>query len=98
MPALIHSKITLLIAIVLVTGAAHSTALAQEPLLVPSGVEILTLDRAIDVALQNNRSAKNARLEADKADDRTAAARTHLLPGFKLNTGISQPLSAFDTT
>jgi outer membrane protein TolC len=98
MPALIHSKITLLIAIIVLASAARSTALAQEPMLVPPAAPILTLDRAIDVALRNNRSGQNARLEAGKADDRTAAARTHLLPGFKLTAGISQPLTAFDTT
>jgi len=98
MPAFIRSKINLLIALMLLAGAARSTALAQEPMLVPSSAPILTLDRAIDVALRNNRPAKNARLEVDKAEDRAAAARTHLLPSFKLNSSISQPLSAFDTT
>ncbi len=96
MPGLIHTKIALLLATILL--AAGSTALAQEPLLVPPGVDVLTLDKAIDLALLNNRSAKNARLEAEKADDRTAAARTHMLPQFKLNAGVSKPLTTFDTT
>jgi len=98
MPGLIRSKITFLIAALLFAGIAGSTALAQEPLLVPPGVEVLTLDKAVDLALVNNRSAKNARLEIGKQDDRTAAARTHLLPVFKLNAGVSKPLSSFDTT
>ena len=72
--------------------------LAQEPLLIPPGVEVLTLDKAIDMALLNNRTAKNARLEAGKADDRTAAARTRLLPGFKISAGVTKPLTTFDTT
>ena len=75
MPGLIRSKITFLIAALLFTGIAGTTALAQEPMLVPPGVEVLTLEKAIDLALINNRSAKNARLEIGKADDRTAAAR-----------------------
>jgi outer membrane protein TolC len=95
MPGLIRSKITFLIAALVL---ATSTALAQEPMLAPPGVEVLTLDKAIDLALVNNRSAKNARLEIGKADDRTAAARTHLLPVFKFNAGVSKPLSTFDTT
>ena len=86
MPGSIHSKIAFLIALMLLAG---STALAQE---------VLTLDKAIDIALANNRSAKNARLETEKADEKVAAARTHLLPGFKINAGISKPLSTFDTT
>ncbi len=98
MPGLIRSKIHFLIATLLLAGVAGSTALAQEPMLVPPGVEVLTLDKAIDLALINNRSAKNARLETEKSDDRTAAARTHMLPVFKFNAGISKPLSTFDTT
>ncbi len=98
MPGLIRSKITFLLATLLFAGIAGSTALAQEPLLVPPGVEVLTLDKAIDLALVNNRSAKNARLEIGKQDDKTAAARTHLLPVFKLNAGLSKPLTSFDTT
>ena len=98
MPGLIRSKIQFLIAALVLAGVAGSTALAQEPMLVPPGVEVLTLDKAIDLALVNNRSAKNARLETEKADDRTAATRTHLLPVFKLNAGVSKPLSTFDTT
>ena len=94
MPGLIRTKIIVLVTAFLCAG---STALAQEPLVVPPGVEVLTLDKALDLALLNNRSARNARLEADKQDDRTAAARPHMLPGFKLNGGVSQPLSTFDT-
>ena len=98
MPGLIRSKITFLIAAVLLIGIAGSTALAQEPMLIPPGVEVLTLEKAIDLGLLNNRSAKNARLETAKADDRTAATRTRMLPGFKLSAGVSKPLTTFDTT
>ena len=86
MSGLIHSKVAFLIAVMLL---AASTALAQE---------VLTLDKAIDTALINNRSAKNARLETQKADDKAAATRTRLLPGFKINAGVSKLLSTFDTT
>lgn len=98
MPGFMYSKITFLLAALMLTGIAGSTALAQEPILIPPGVEVLTLDKAIDLGLLNNRSAKNARLEIGKADDRTAAARTHMLPVFKLNAGVSKPLTTFDTT
>ena len=93
MPGFIRTKINLLLATMIL--ACGSTALAQEPMLVPPGVEVLTLDKAIDLALLNNRSAKNARLEAEKADDRTAAARTHMLPGFKLSAGVNKAADHF---
>jgi len=90
MRGLIPSKFAiLLVAIVLATGYR---VLAQE------SVEILTLDKAIDQALVNNRSAKNARLEIEKNDERTAGARTRMLPGFQMNALVSKPLTSFDTT
>lgn len=88
MPGFIRS-ITFLITAILLAGGFGATALAQE---------VLTLDKAIDIALENNRTAKNARLEAAKADDRLAGSRTRLLPGFKLSAGVTKPLSTFDTT
>src|SRR5262245_59527311 len=97
MPGFIRTKIISVIAVMLLAAAA-STALAQEPLVIPPGVEVISLDKAIDLALLNNRTAKNARLEVGKSDDRTAAARTHMLPVFKLNAGMTKPLSTFDTT
>lgn len=97
MSALIRSKITALIVAILV-AAVGSTTLAQDALLVPAGVEILTLDKAIELGLENNRSTKNARLEAAKSDDHLAATRTRLYPGFKLSGGVSKPLTTFDTT
>lgn len=60
--------------------------------------EVLTLDQAINIALQDNRSVQNAKFEVQKSDDKLAAARTHLFPSFKLSTLVSQPLSTFDTT
>ncbi len=94
MPGFIRTTIIFVIAAMLLA----STALAQEPMLIPPGVEVISLEKAIDLALLNNRSAKNARLEVGKSDDRAAAARTHLLPVFKINAGLTKPLSTFDTT
>src|SRR5690349_23517801 len=98
MPGFIRTKIISVVAALLLAAAAGSTVLAQEPLVVPPGVEVISLDKAIDLALLNNRSAKNARLEVGRSDDKTAAARTHMLPAFKLNGGVSKPLTSFDTT
>lgn len=97
MPGFIHTNIRLLIAVAML-AVGGATAVAQEPLLVPAGVEVLTLDKALDLALENNRNTKNARLEAEKSDDRLAATRTRLYPGFKLSGGLSKPLTTFDTT
>jgi hypothetical protein len=58
----------------------------------------LTLDQAIATALKNNREAKNARLEIEKADDKLDAYRTRRLPSFKINSLVSQPLNSIDTT
>ena len=87
MPGFIRS-ITISIAVFFLTGVG-STTFAQE---------ILSLEKAIDLGLENNRSTKNARLEAEKSDDRLAATRTRLYPGFKLSAGVSKPLTTFDTT
>ena len=57
----------------------------------------LTLDQAIAIALKNNREAKNARLEIEKADDKLQAYRTRRLPSFKISSLVSQPLNSFDT-
>jgi outer membrane protein TolC len=80
----------ILIALILLI-AAH-TALAQD-----SG-NVLTLNQAIELALKNNRDAKNAKLEINKAEDKLDAFRTRRLPSFKVSSLISQPLSSFDTT
>jgi hypothetical protein len=44
--------------------------------------ELLTLEGAVALALDNNRPLKNAGLDVGKAADRIAAARTKRLPAF----------------
>jgi len=58
---------------------------------------VLTLDQAIATALTNNREAKNARLEIEKADDKLDAYRTRRLPSFKISSLVSQPLNTINT-
>ena len=60
--------------------------------------QVLTLDQAIAIALQNNREAKNARLEIEKSEDKLDAYRTRRLPSFKISSLVSQPFNSFDTT
>jgi outer membrane protein len=57
----------------------------------------LTLDQAIAIAIEHNRSIKNAELEVGKADDKYAAGRTHRLPQFKVTGLMSKPLTTFET-
>ena len=97
MPGFIPTKITLSVATMLLAVFAGSAAAQELVTNAAAGAEVLTLDRALNIALENNISAKNARLEASKADDRVAATRTRRLPNFKLNAAVLQPLSTFDT-
>lgn len=45
---------------------------------------VLTLDNALELAMQNNLKVENAGLEVGKAGDSVAAARTRRLPSFNL--------------
>ena len=83
--------------ILLLGGAA--LAQGQQELTTTAPVaEPLTLERAIGIALQDNRSVKNAGLEVDNYEDRLAALRTKRLPSFKTSALISQPLTKFELT
>ena len=61
----------------------------------PTG-ELLTLDEAINIALRDNRSIKNARLGVDKSDEQLAATRTARLPVFKVYSVVSEDLVKHD--
>lgn len=61
----------------------------------PSG-EVLTLDEAINIALRDNRSIKNARLGVEKSDEQLAATRTARLPVIKLHSIVSEDLVKHD--
>jgi outer membrane protein len=87
-------RIILVAALILGTGNAYQIVSQQSM----SSGEMLTLDQAIDIALKNNRLAKNARLEVEKTDDKTMALRTRRFPSFKVSSMLSKPLSSFDTT
>src|SRR6185503_8770427 len=80
-------------AIAVFTGGPLS-ALCQER---TSDSQVLSLSRAISLALENNRSAKNAKLEVEKSADKVAQLRTRRLPAFTVSGLVAQPLSTFDT-
>lgn len=54
---------------------------------------MLTLEQAIDAALQQNRSLENAGMEVDKAAEGVKAARTRQLPRLNLDLSDSYNLS-----
>jgi len=82
------------IAAIAAFAAGSLTAKSQQS---PSGSEVLSLNQAINIALEKNRTARNAKLEIEKSEDRVAQMRTRRLPSLKLSSLISQPLSTFET-
>ena len=64
----------------------------------PSQPKTLTLEQAVALALENNRSIKNAELEVSKQEDSLAIARTHRLPNFDATVFGSMLLSKVDFT
>ncbi len=60
--------------------------------------EELTLEQAVQLALKQNRSIRNALLDVSKANSRVAQVRTRLYPGLNLYVLGSQQLQSFDFT
>jgi len=63
----------------------------------PTAAEVLSLDQAINIALQNNRSLKNARLNVDKGEDEIRSVRTSRLPSSHLYALVSQDMVRHET-
>jgi len=70
----------------LVLGMAMTGAVTAQQNAAPEPV--LTLEQALDIALQDNRTLDNAEMDVGKAADSVAAERTKRLP--KLNLGASE--------
>src|SRR5689334_3888639 len=62
------------------------------------GQEILTLDRAVEMALENNRALRSSELDVQKAQDKLNANRTRQLPALNLYALGAQQLQSFDFT
>jgi outer membrane protein len=60
--------------------------------------EVMTLEQAVALALENNRTVKNAELEVSKQEDGLAVARTRRLPAFDITLFGSIPLQRIDFT
>src|SRR5258708_4458941 len=63
----------------------------------PTAGEVLSLDQAINIALQNNRSLKNARLNVDKGEDEIQSVRTSRLPSTHFFALVSQDMVKHET-
>ena len=61
----------------------------QQP---PAVAEELSLEQAVNLALKNNRSVANARLEVAKLDNQIGVARTYRFPSLQLNVLEAQLL------
>jgi len=66
--------------------------------LAASAADLLTLDQAVAIAVDQNRSLRNSALEVEKAQDSVAANRTRQFPSFSLNVLGAQQLQPFDFT
>jgi len=60
--------------------------------------EVLTLDQAVALAVEHNRTLRNTALDLKKAEDRVKATRSRQYPGFNLYALGSQQLQAYDFT
>lgn len=86
------AKQFLLIALLLVPACARA---AEDP---ANSMQVLTLEQAVALALENNRSIKNAELEVSKQEDSLAIARTRRLPNFDATMFGSILLNKVDFT
>jgi len=63
----------------------------------PTAAEVLSLDQAINIALQNNRTLKNSRLNVDKGEDEIRSIRTSRLPSTHFYALVSQDMVKHET-
>ena len=86
------AKRLLLIALLLVPVCTQGNESPANP------AQVLTLEQAVALALENNRSVKNAELEVSKQEDSLAIARTRRLPKFDATVFGSMLLNKVDFT
>jgi outer membrane protein TolC len=70
-----------------------SSVRAQPPAQTP---ELLTIERAVDMAIEQNRDVRNAALDVERARDQTAVTNTKRWPAMKVNLLESMLLSQID--
>src|SRR6266436_10085875 len=82
------AALSLLLATPLAAWCQQSTSTAAE---------VLSLDQAINIALQNNRSLKNARLNVEKSEDEIHSIRTSRFPSTHFYALVSQDMVKHET-
>jgi outer membrane protein TolC len=73
-----------------VEGRGQSTA--------TNNAEVLTLEQAISLALQDNQQIKNAAFDVSRSQEEVAASRTRRLPSFSFEVIGTQQLTPIDFT
>src|SRR6266850_2624940 len=63
----------------------------------PTAADVLSLDQALNIALQNNRSLKNARLTVEKGEDEIQSIRTSRFPSSHFYALVSQDMVKHET-
>ncbi len=87
-PKSYFAALSLLLAMPLAAWCQQST---------PTSAEVLSLDQAINIALQNNRPLKNARLTVEKGEDEIAVIRTSRFPSSRFYALVSQDMVKHET-
>src|SRR5229473_538460 len=63
----------------------------------PTSAEVLSLDQAINIALQNNRPLRNARLAVEKGENEIQSIRTSRFPSSHFYALVSQDMVKHET-
>ncbi len=82
-------------AILCIVLAHPATIWGQQPRSAPAA-DVLTLEQAVTLALENNRQVKNAALEVGKSEDQIAAFKTKRLPALKLDVMEVYPVAPIE--
>ena len=79
------------IALLLTASSVRAQSPAQTP-------ELLTIERAVDIAIDQNRDVRNAAVDVERTRDETAVTKTRRWPAMKVNLLESMLLSQIDFT
>ena len=90
----VHSSKNYLAALVLLLATPLALWCQQSA---PTAADVLSLDQAINTALQKNRSLKNARLNVEKDEDEIRSIRTSRLPSTHFYALVSQDMVKHET-
>ena len=87
-PRICFAALSLLLAMPLAAWCQQST---------PRTAEVLSLDQAINIALQNNRSLENARLNVEKVEDKIQSLGRSRFPSTHFYALVSQDMVKHET-